>query len=352
MGAEVGGGASVGGLVRLAEQGVLDFVTVAGGEEGGGGRRSDPVGLLARAAAETSWIGLVPTVTVTRAEPFHVQAAVATLDRVSRGRAGWSVAVSASESGAALFGREPAPSADALWREAGEVVDVSTRLWDSWEEDTGPGDSSTGRFVDPDKVHHVDFAGEFLSVKGSASVPRPPQGWPVTVVDVSVCGPDGLAVAARYADVVIVRAFSPGEAGVMRADLRRRAATAGRDPDSLRILAALTVDLAGEPHLDGPPLAETDAVRMRQDGAAGYTGGPVGLAQVLTQWHAADVVDGFHLTPLSPERDLERLVNGTATLLQHRCLQRNFYAGATLRDHLGLARPVSRYARSGAGRRS
>ncbi|MFJ6700502.1 LLM class flavin-dependent oxidoreductase [Streptomyces sp. NPDC091272] len=329
IGAEVGGGASVGGLVRLAEEGALDLVTLSTAV-------GDAVGLLARVAGETSGIGLVPTVTVTGADPFVLQAAVAELDRVSRGRAGWAVAVSAPAGASAapagasareLDRPEPAGSAEELWREAGAVVDVSTRLWDGRDPGVGAGDTSTGRFVDPGTV-----------------------GRPVTVVDVSVCGADGLAVAAHYADVVIVRAHSPGEAGALRADLRRRAAVAGREPGALRILAALTVDLAGEPLLHGPSYTETDPVRVGRGGAAEYTGGPVGLAQVLTRWHAADVVDGFHITPLSPERDLERLVNGTVNLLQHHCLHRHFYAGATLRDHLGLRLPAARRARSGAGK--
>lgn len=46
-------------------------------------------------------------------------------------------------------------------------------------------------------------------------------------------------------------------------------------------------------------------------------------------------------------RDLERIVNGTVALLQHRSLFRTFYPGGTLREHLGLARPANRYARAG-----
>lgn len=335
LAAEVGGGASVGALVRLAEQGALDFVTVrggAGGAEAGGraadGGGGDAVGALAGVVSETVRIGLVPTVTAGRAGPLPVRAAVAALDLASRGRAGWS-------------------------------VDVSTLRRDGWgaaearEAGGGIRDTSTGRSVDSGQARAADLVGSLLVGAGaSATATGAPQDRPVTVVDVSVCGPDGLAVAAHYADVVIVRAFCPAEAGMMRADLRRRAAAAGRDPDSLRILAALTADLAGEPHLDGPPTAEPDPVLLGDDGTARYTGGPVGFAQVLTDWHAADVVDGFHITPVAPGRDLERLVNGTVTLLQHRCLIRHFYAGSTLREHLGLARPAAPRARGEAAGRS
>ncbi|MFM9789938.1 FMNH2-dependent monooxygenase, partial [Streptomyces turgidiscabies] len=75
-----------------------------------------------------------------------------------------------------------------------------------------------------------------------------------------------------------------------------------------------------------------------------YRGGPVDLAELITAWHASGVVDGFHLVPAEPRRDLERLVNGTVALLQHRSLFRTFYPGSTLREHLGLARPVGQCA--------
>ncbi|CAM5562866.1 hypothetical protein GCM10010329_70040 [Streptomyces spiroverticillatus] len=265
LGAEIGGAGGVAARVRLAENGALDFVTLAG---------ADLLDELVRGAAETCRVGLVPTVDA------PVRETPAALFREGGGRVGWGV-------DAAAQGAEEAATG-----------------WEAF----GAG---------PER--------------------------PVTVVDVTVCGADGLAVAAYCADVVLVRAYSPGEAGVMRADLRRRAAAAGRDPDELRVLAALTVGLAGEPHLDGPPALDPEAVRIGQDGTARYTGGPVGLAQVLTRWHAADVVDGFHVTPLEPDRDLERLVNGTVTLLQHRCLLRHFYSGATLREHLGLPDPARRH---------
>ncbi|CAM5334937.1 hypothetical protein SCYAM73S_00274 [Streptomyces cyaneofuscatus] len=42
----------------------------------------------------------------------------------------------------------------------------------------------------------------------------------------------------------------------------------------------------------------------------------------------------------------EDITGSTAALLQHRSLFRTFHPGGTLREHLGLARPASRYARA------
>ncbi|WP_399883279.1 LLM class flavin-dependent oxidoreductase [Streptomyces sp. BBFR51] len=321
---------------RLAERGALDFVTLGDSLARPG---PDALAVLSRAAPATRRVGLVPTVTTTHTEPFHVQAAVATLDWISRGRAGWRIEVSTTEGEARLFGRRDAAPADALWQEAGEAADVAARLWDSWEDDAEIRDVATGRFVDRDKLHYVDFTGSAFSVKGPSIVPRPPQGHPVRVVDAT--NRPARAVAARYADVALVRTALPAQAAAARAELRASAAAHGRDPDDLRVLAALDVDLDGEYAAD--PGHGGGGPRTTARGPL-YRGGPVDLAELIASWHRDGVVDGFHLTPVEPRRDLERLVNGTVPLLQHRGLFRTFYPGSTLRDHLGLARPANQYA--------
>jgi alkanesulfonate monooxygenase SsuD/methylene tetrahydromethanopterin reductase-like flavin-dependent oxidoreductase (luciferase family) len=327
-------------LAQLAERGALDFVTLGDSFARPG---LDALAVLSRVAPATGRIGLVPTVTTTHTEPFHIQAAVATLDWVSRGRAGWHIDVSTTEGEARLFGRRHAAPADALWREAGDVADVAARLWDSWQDDAEIRDEATGRFIDRDKLHYVGFEGSTFSVKGPSIVPRPPQGHPVRVVDATE-GP-ARRIAARYADVALVRVAGPAQARAVRAELRDAAAEFGRDPDDLRVLAGLTVDL-GDGERAAVPGHGGGGPRQTAQGPL-YRGGPVDLAELIATWHQADAADGFHLTPVEPRRDLERLVNGTVALLQHRGLFRTFYPGSTLREHLGLARPANQYAVAG-----
>ncbi len=320
-------------LTRLAERGTFDFVTLGDTFARPG---LDALGVLARVAPDTKRIGLVPAVTTAHTEPLHVRAAVASLDRVSRGRAGWCIDVSTTEGETRLFGRRHAVPADAPRHEAGQAADAAARLWDSWADDAEIRDESTGRSIDRDQPHHVDSEGDTFSVRGSSTVPRPPRGHPVRVVDAT--DRRARATAARYADVALVQGANPAQVGAVRAELLASARAHGRDPDELRVLAALTVDLG-----DGERAAE------RGHGGGGprqtargqlYRGGPVDLAELISRWHETGAADGFHLTPVEPRRDLERLVNGTVALLQHRGLFRTFYPGSTLREHLGLARPA------------
>ncbi|MFF4290014.1 LLM class flavin-dependent oxidoreductase [Streptomyces sp. NPDC001633] len=302
-------------LARLAERGGLTFVTLG---DGFGRPGLDAPAVLARIAPATERIGLIPTVTTTHTEPFHVSTTVATLDWVSRGRAGWAVEVSTTEADAALFGRRPAAPPAEAWAEAGEVADVAARLWDSWEDDAEIRDRATGRFIDRDKLHHVDFTGRTFSVRGPSIVPRPPQGRPVIAVDAT--DEPAREVAAAHADLALVRVEDPATARAVREELRDRARGHGRDPGHLLVFASLPVEL-------------DDAA----DGA--------GLAELIADWRAAGAADGFHLRPADPVRDLARLVEATVPVLRARgLLGRPGHPGGTLREHLGLPRPASRYA--------
>src|SRR3954447_24979131 len=176
-------------LATTAERGLLDFVTFDDALTAQRRRRPeieprwlagrpDAVLVASRVAPATKHIGLIPVATVTHTEPFHVSKAIATLDFVSHARAGWQVRVSGTPHEADLFGRRDIRGAD-LFDEAADAVEVARRLWDSWEDDAVIRDVATGRFVDRDKLHYIDFAGKYFSVKGPSITPRPPQGQPV-----------------------------------------------------------------------------------------------------------------------------------------------------------------------------
>src|SRR5262245_4342159 len=101
--------------VRLAERGLLDLVSF---DDGFGIQSQSPrkldertdqvrgrleaVLLATRVAPLTTRIGLVPVATTTYPEPFHIASAVATLDWISNGRAGWQPRVTGRVSDAAL----------------------------------------------------------------------------------------------------------------------------------------------------------------------------------------------------------------------------------------------------------
>jgi alkanesulfonate monooxygenase SsuD/methylene tetrahydromethanopterin reductase-like flavin-dependent oxidoreductase (luciferase family) len=341
-------------LAAMAERGGIDLVTVE--DTFGPPRRRDPVTarpdaalVAARVAPLTRHVGLVPVITTTHTEPFHVASITATLDHISRGRAGWQPRVSVRPEEADLVGARPAPSGDEAFAEAADVVEVVRRLWDSWEDDAIVKDVATGRYVDRDKLHYVDFEGGSFSVKGPSIVPRPPQGQPVVAVLAHV--PEADDLAARGADLVFVTPAPGGEAARV-AEIRAAEARVDRRGEPLRVVADLVV------FLDGTASAAA-ARRDRLDERLGrewrtdamvFTGTGTELAERILAGREAGL-DGWRLRPGEMAPDLTRIADGVAHALRaagvRPPLAADGAAPGSLRARLGLPRPASRYAGSG-----
>ncbi|WBB61442.1 LLM class flavin-dependent oxidoreductase [Streptomyces sp. WMMC500] len=265
-------------LVRLAEQGGLDFVTLDGA---GGPGRLDVPAVLALAAGTTSRIGLVPAVAALpsgRLAPLTSAVARSAVD----GRTGWL---------------------------------VRTAL---------PGDGPFGTRAHTPGAHGAPGRHHAARRHRSGARPRRPHRPPVAMV-LDVHGPDRRWLqAARYADVVLLDAEHPAAAQVCRAALKHHAADAGRDPRTLRVLLRLGVDLGRGGGRGLRPRAET----------LHFAGPPAGLAGVLAEWHAEGVADGFHLLPAHAATDLLAVVYGLVPRLRERGVFRSGYRGRTLREHL------------------
>jgi alkanesulfonate monooxygenase SsuD/methylene tetrahydromethanopterin reductase-like flavin-dependent oxidoreductase (luciferase family) len=359
-------------LVSQAERGVLDFVTI---EDSLGLQSDDPltpdrrtdrvrgrldaVLIAARIAPRTNGIGLIPTATVTQTEPFHVSKSIATLDYVSAGRAGVRVQISARHDVAEHFGRRPLPrlSADDLtdpavqeqvreyFAEAADYVEVLRRLWDSWEDDAEIRDVATGRFIDRDKLHYIDFEGRWFSVKGPSITPRPPQGQPV----VAALGHGAAAyrLIATGADIGFVTPHNASQSADIAAEIGTLQRAAGRDTDVVHVFGDVVVFLDDD-------AAAAQARRRRLEDQAGaeyrsdayiFTGTPAELADQLQEWHAAGLT-GFRLRPAALPHDLLKITDGLVPELQRRGLFRKAYEAGTLRGLLGLTHPANRYART------
>src|SRR5207344_3303770 len=108
----------------------------------------EPFTLLSALASATEHIGLIATGSTTFDEPYHVARRFASLDHVSGGRAGWNIVTTAERTTAQNFGLDDRPSHHERYQRAAEFVDVSIRLWDSWEDGAELGDKAAGRYAD------------------------------------------------------------------------------------------------------------------------------------------------------------------------------------------------------------
>jgi alkanesulfonate monooxygenase SsuD/methylene tetrahydromethanopterin reductase-like flavin-dependent oxidoreductase (luciferase family) len=365
-------------LAREAEAGTLDFLTIedslgiqsADRFAGPDGRtdqvrgRLDAVLVAARIAPLTSHIGLVPTAVTTHTEPFHLSTALATLDYASEGRAGWRARIAPAPDEARHFGRRDFPALSAsgftdpaleahlrdIFDEAADAVEVVRRLWDSWEDDAVIRDVPTGRFVDRDKLHYIDFEGQWFSVRGPSITPRPPQGQPVVVS--LAHGPVPYLFAARASDIVFITPSTAEDAVARTEQVRAAEILAGRSPSGgehpsrpLAVYADLVVFLDDETGAAAARKARLDALDGTEftTDCATFTGTPAELADLLLDWRSAAGLDGFRLRPGALPDDLERITRSLVPELRRRGVFRTEYAETTLRERLGLPRPASRY---------
>ncbi|RKN03223.1 LLM class flavin-dependent oxidoreductase [Streptomyces radicis] len=365
-------------LVAEAESGLLDYVTIEDAlalqspsptshddrtDQVRG--RLDAVLIASRVAPLTRHIGLVPTATVSHTEPFHVSKAIATLDHVSSGRAGWRAQVSPPLANA-HFGRRapiaftelpgstpgrpllrPDDFADAF-AEAEDFVTAARLLWDSWEDDAEIRDAATERFVDRDKLHYIDFHGRWFSVRGPSIVPRPPQGQPVVAVLAHATVPYRLGAAS--ADLVHVTPRDADDARAIVAEVRDLQRAAGREDETVHIIGDVVVLL-------GATTAEAEDRRARLDGrsdvafesdAPVFTGTAAELAELLLAL-AETGLTGFRLRPAVLPDDLEAITRDLVPELRRRGAFRDAYAADTLRGLLGLPRPANRFATTTEG---
>ena len=362
----------------------------------------EPLTLLSALSVVTERIGLAATVSTTYNEPYHLARKFASLDYLSNGRSGWNLVTSATNSEAQNFNLDKHPEHALRYQRAREFVEVVTKLWDSWEDDAFLRDKESGVYFDPDKLHVANHKGEHFSVQGPLNVARPPQGYPVIIQAGS--SEDGKNLAAETAEVIFTAQQTLEDAQAFYADVKGRLAKYGRSPDSLKIMPGIFpvigrteqeakekfeqlqelihpsiglgllsglvggIDLSGYP-LDGPlpnlpdtelaksrlklvtDLAQRDQLTIRQlylaiAGARGHrqiSGTPEQIADQLEEWFVNEGADGFNIMPPYLPGGLDDFVDLVIPELQHRGLFRTEYEGKTLRENLGLPRPVNQF---------
>src|SRR5258708_7339664 len=163
---------------QIAEQGKLDMIFFA---DGAGIRQGDdprgslsrtgrdmvelePMTLLPALAMVTSHVGLVTTASTTYNEPYNLARKFATLDLISKGRAGWNVVASWSELEARNFGLATTLRYDTRYARSAELVEVVKGLWDGWEDGALLLDKATGQYFDETKMHVLNHVGTCIFV--------------------------------------------------------------------------------------------------------------------------------------------------------------------------------------------
>ena len=368
--------------------------------------KMDPLTILTVMGMATERLGLGSTASTTYFEPFDIARKFQTLDLMTNGRAAWNIVTSMNDSEAMNMGREMHLEHDLRYDRADEFMEVVTGHWDSWEDGAIVLNKETGLFADPTKVHRLDHRGKFFNSRGPFTVPRSPQGHPV-LIQAGQSG-RGRQFAARWAELVFVVYHGIENGKRDYKILKDAVAAAGRNPEDVKITPAvypvvaetraeaedrvalidtlpkdidklsllsevLNFDFSTK-GIDDPfsdeEIASISGVQTMRDrvmavsGKANPTtrdfieisgrgtfhdhtrmiGSPKDVADGLEQWFTERACDGFVIAASHVPGAYEDFVRLVVPELQRRGLYHKDYAGVTLRENLGLAKP-----RAGAG---
>jgi FMN-dependent oxidoreductase (nitrilotriacetate monooxygenase family) len=362
----------------------------------------EPMTILSALAAVTKNLGLVATSTTTFNEPYTLARQFASLDQISGGRSGWNLVTSNNEQDALNYSREAHLSHSDRYDRAIEFADVVNGLWDSWDDDAFIRDKEAGVFFDPAKMHVLNHKGTHFQVRGPLNVACSPQGRPV-LVQAGASG-TGRDVAARLAELVFTAATTFEQAKEFYDDVRTRIPRFGRSQDQVKVMpgfypvVAPTASEAQEKYdylqsliqkpvgisilehtigvhgldkipLDGPvpEMADTNGPLSRQRllleqarrdkltfwelclanaGPRGHAlsiGTPTQVADEMEHWFKDGAADGFNVMPAWLPGSLKDFVDLVIPELQRRGLFRMEYEAMTLRENLGLPRPINRH---------
>ncbi len=363
----------------------------------------EPLTLLSGLAAVTTRIGLVGTSSTSYYEPYNLARQYASLDHISGGRSGWNVVTSAHPAPGYNFGRDGLEPHALRYKRAEEFVEVVKGLWDSWDDDAFPLDSESARYFDPEKMHYLNHRGEHFSVRGPLNIGRSPQGHPVLF---QAGGSEaGKRLAAETAEVVFSLSPTLEGGAAFYSEIKARMAAAGRPPEACVLCVGLGVTVAGtqaqaedkyaelearlhpevmlealsndlevdlsDVPIDAPvPLDRLPkeanqhksyfekAIRVLSEGpmtmrelyrrfganrgGRQIIGSVDQVADSMQAWFEAEAADGFMLYFAGPD-GMDDFGDLVVPELQRRGLFRVDYDSRTLRGHLGLPRPISRY---------
>ncbi|GAA4557183.1 LLM class flavin-dependent oxidoreductase [Planotetraspora kaengkrachanensis] len=212
---------------------------------------NDPLLVVPAMAAVTRHLGFAVTFSTTYEPPFAHARRMSTLDHLTKGRVAWNVVTSYLRSAARNFGLDDEIEHDLRYEIAEEYLEVLYKLWEgSWEDGAVIRDVEARVYADPAKVHAIDHVGKHFRVAGPHLSEPSPQRTPVLYQAGN--SERGRDFAARHAEAVFTGAPSLEALREEIADLKRRAAAFGRDPDHVKVFPGASVIVA-------PTQAEADA---------------------------------------------------------------------------------------------
>lgn len=201
---------------------------------------NDPLMLVPAMAAVTEHLGFGVTCTLSFEHPYPFARRMSTLDHLTQGRIGWNIVTGYLNSAAKGVGMARQEGHDTRYDIADDYMQVVYKLWEgSWEDGAVLRDRASGRFADPARIHRIEHDGPYFRLSAIHLAEPSPQRTPVLYQ--AGASKRGRQFAAEHAECVFINGPSKRVIAPIVADIRRRAAAAGRDPAEILIFNMMTV---------------------------------------------------------------------------------------------------------------
>jgi FMN-dependent oxidoreductase (nitrilotriacetate monooxygenase family) len=182
-------------------------------------------------------LGAVSTINTEELNPWTFSRMAQTMDHLTKGRVGFNIVTGLNPGGLADNLGIDLREHDARYERAEEFMKICYALWQSWDSDALVRDPYRPLFADPDKVHELNFVGEYFRCRGPAQLPRSPQEIPVLFQ--AGQSPRGRQFAARHAEGVFTISPDLPSMQAYYHDVKDRVANEGRRESDLAILSGI-----------------------------------------------------------------------------------------------------------------
>ncbi|MFD2164024.1 NtaA/DmoA family FMN-dependent monooxygenase [Paradesertivirga mongoliensis] len=294
--------------------------------------------IMSAISMKTKKIGLSATIATSYTDPYNVARQVLSLDKISKGRASVN-AVTSNPGGMVNFSRGHLTRADQYPMNK-EFMEILIGLWDTYEDDAFIRNKERGVYLNPNKMHTLNYRGKYFSVAGPLNLSRSVQGRPVLYT----AGSSATFIdhASSYTDGAFIHGETMEDTMQVANGIRARLAEKGRRPEDFVVITSQnpivgnTDEEAVAKYKQLLEFKPTNSIPVPL-----FFGSAERVAAQVALWYESGAMDMLMVRQDHPH-GLRDFIDLVVPILQERGVFKTEYGGDTLRGHLEIPKPAFR----------
>ena len=291
--------------------------------------------IMSALSMKTEKIGLSATIATSYTDPYNVARQVLSLDKISKGRASVN-AVTSNPGGMVNFSRSHLTRADQYPMNK-EFMEILIGLWDSYEDDAFIRDKKRGLYLNPSKMHTLNYRGKYFSVDGPLNLSRSVQGRPVMYT--AGTSATFMEHASSYTDGAFIHGQTMEDTIAVANGLRSKLIEKGRRPEDFVVITSQNPIVGRTDQEAVTKYKELLSFHPRNSlPAPVFFGSAERVAAQVQLWYESGAMDMLKIRQDHPH-GLSDFIELVVPILQDRGIYKTEYEGNTLREHLEIPKP-------------